>query len=160
MARHALATPRRAVVGWDSGRLAMVLAVLDARCGLAMAGRDVYLNVILPFKVPEGKFIKAAESQGDLKIIEGADPHLEMGAIYELSLENLYPPVLLFRKMKGCDPSAQIIMNVRTSKFMVHDEKNEAKVGDLVTIEESRPLSARKRWRLVEVVERGEGGAA
>ena len=48
----------------------------------------------------------------------------------------------------------------RTAKFMAHDEANEAKVGDLVRIEESRPLSARKRWRLVEVVERGEGGAA
>ncbi|MCH8861618.1 MAG: DNA repair protein RadA [Proteobacteria bacterium] len=39
------ANPRRAVVGWDSGRLAMVLAVLDARCGLGLAGSDVYLNV-------------------------------------------------------------------------------------------------------------------
>jgi DNA repair protein RadA/Sms len=39
------ATPRRTVVGWDSARLAMLLAVLEARCGLAMAGRDVYLNV-------------------------------------------------------------------------------------------------------------------
>ncbi len=40
-----LATPRRAVVGWDSARLAMVMAVLDARCGLALGGNDVYLNV-------------------------------------------------------------------------------------------------------------------
>jgi DNA repair protein RadA/Sms len=39
-----LATPRRAVVGWDSGRLAMVMAVLEARCGLAFAGNEVYLN--------------------------------------------------------------------------------------------------------------------
>ncbi len=38
-------TPRRAVVGWDSGRLSMLLAVLEARCGLALAGNDVYLNV-------------------------------------------------------------------------------------------------------------------
>src|SRR3984957_12180878 len=38
-------TPRRAVVGWDSGRLAMVMAVLEARCGLGFATRDVYLNV-------------------------------------------------------------------------------------------------------------------
>ncbi len=36
-----LATPRRAVVGWDGGRLAMVLAVLEARCGLVLAGKDV-----------------------------------------------------------------------------------------------------------------------
>ena len=47
----------------------------------------------------------------------------------------------------------------RTAKFMAHDEENRAKVGDLVTIEESRPLSARKRWRLIEVLERAEGGA-
>jgi DNA repair protein RadA/Sms len=39
------ATPRRAAVGWDGNRLAMVLAVLEARCGIAFAGRDVYLNV-------------------------------------------------------------------------------------------------------------------
>jgi DNA repair protein RadA/Sms len=39
------ATPRRAVVGWDSGRLAMILAVLEARCGLSFASAEVYLNI-------------------------------------------------------------------------------------------------------------------
>ena len=39
------ATPRRAVVGWDSGRLAMVLAVLESRCGLSFSTCEVYLNV-------------------------------------------------------------------------------------------------------------------
>jgi small subunit ribosomal protein S17 len=39
-------------------------------------------------------------------------------------------------------------------KFYAHDEKNEAKVGDRVRIQETRPLSKTKRWRLVEVVER------
>ncbi len=39
-------------------------------------------------------------------------------------------------------------------KFVAHDEKSEAKVGDRVRIEETRPLSKTKRWRLVEVVER------
>lgn len=39
------ATPRRAVVGWDSGRLAMLLAVLEARCGLNFSSAEVYLNV-------------------------------------------------------------------------------------------------------------------
>lgn len=39
-------------------------------------------------------------------------------------------------------------------KFYAHDEKNEAKVGDRVRIEETRPLSKTKRWRLVEVVEK------
>jgi DNA repair protein RadA/Sms len=46
-------TPRRAVVGWDSGRLAMVLAVLETRCGLSLAGRDVYLNVAGGLRIAE-----------------------------------------------------------------------------------------------------------
>jgi len=40
----------------------------------------------------------------------------------------------------------------RTSKFMVHDEQGEAKVGDIVAIVETRPLSRRKRWALRRVV--------
>ncbi|MEI6195424.1 MAG: 30S ribosomal protein S17 [Verrucomicrobiota bacterium] len=40
------------------------------------------------------------------------------------------------------------------SKFYAHDEKNEAKIGDRVRIEETRPLSKTKCWRLVEVIER------
>jgi len=46
-------TPRRAVVGWDTGRLAMILAVLDARGGLGMGGHDVYFNVAGGLKVAE-----------------------------------------------------------------------------------------------------------
>jgi small subunit ribosomal protein S17 len=41
------------------------------------------------------------------------------------------------------------------TKFMAHDEKNEAKVGDRVLVEESRPMSARKRFMLKRIVERG-----
>ena len=48
-----------------------------------------------------------------------------------------------------------------TTKFKAHDEANDAHVGDTVLIEESRPLSATKRWRLVEVVQRaGDHGGA
>src|SRR5919112_2958761 len=47
-----------------------------------------------------------------------------------------------------------------TTKFKAHDEDNDARVGDTVLIEESRPLSATKRWRLIEVVARaGEHGS-
>jgi DNA repair protein RadA/Sms len=53
VAPSALGTPRRAVVGWDSGRLAMVLAVFEARCGLSFTGRDVYLNVAGGLKIAE-----------------------------------------------------------------------------------------------------------
>ena len=45
-----------------------------------------------------------------------------------------------------------------TTKFKAHDERNEARIGDTVRIEESRPLSASKRWRLVEVVSRAAEG--
>jgi DNA repair protein RadA/Sms len=53
VAPSAYGTPRRAVVGWDSGRLAMVLAVLEARCGLAFGDRDVYLNVAGGLRITE-----------------------------------------------------------------------------------------------------------
>lgn len=45
------------------------------------------------------------------------------------------------------------------SKFYAHDEKSEAKVGDLVLIQETRPLSKLKRWRLTQVVERSAEAA-
>jgi small subunit ribosomal protein S17 len=41
-----------------------------------------------------------------------------------------------------------------SKKFLAHDEKNQCQLGDTVRIEETRPLSARKRWRVVEVVAR------
>ena len=53
VAPSAYGTPRRAVVGWDSGRLAMVLAVLETRCGLALGNRDVYLNVAGGLRINE-----------------------------------------------------------------------------------------------------------
>ena len=42
----------------------------------------------------------------------------------------------------------------KTTRFHAHDEKNEASIGDVVRIMETRPLSKTKRWRLVEVVEK------
>jgi DNA repair protein RadA/Sms len=53
VAPSAYGTPRRAVVGWDTGRLAMVLAVLEARCGLGFGDRDVYLNVAGGLRISE-----------------------------------------------------------------------------------------------------------
>lgn len=48
-----LGTPRRAVVGWDANRLSMLLAVVDARCGVSFAQHDVYLNVAGGLKITE-----------------------------------------------------------------------------------------------------------
>ena len=47
----------------------------------------------------------------------------------------------------------------KSNKFKVHDEKNEAKIGDRVRIVETRPLSKDKRWRLVEILSKGRENA-
>lgn len=44
----------------------------------------------------------------------------------------------------------------KTKKYMAHDENNDANIGDLVTISETRPLSKLKKWRLLEIVERAK----
>ncbi len=53
VAPTALGTPRRAVVGWDPARLSMVLAVLEAHCGVKLSGHDVYLNVAGGLRINE-----------------------------------------------------------------------------------------------------------
>jgi small subunit ribosomal protein S17 len=61
--------------------------------------------------------------------------------------------VAIDRKVKH--PIYGKFMN-KTTKFMAHDEKNEAGIGDTVRIMETRPLSKSKRWRLVEIVEKAK----
>jgi len=53
VAPSVLGTPRRAVVGWDATRLAMIVAVLDARCGLSVGANDIYLNVAGGLRIGE-----------------------------------------------------------------------------------------------------------
>ncbi len=53
VAPSAFGTPRRAVVGWDNNRLAMLLAVLETRCGVNLGNRDVYLNVAGGLRIQE-----------------------------------------------------------------------------------------------------------
>ena len=53
VAASVLGTPRRAAVGWDSSRLNMIVAVLETRCGLALAGHDIYLNVAGGLRINE-----------------------------------------------------------------------------------------------------------
>jgi UbiD family decarboxylase len=61
------------------------------------------------------EFIRLAEQNGELVVIEGVDPNLEMGALYELSLERAQPPVLLFDNINGYPPGYRVLMNIRTS---------------------------------------------
>ena len=62
------------------------------------------------------KAIEFAEEIGDVEFIDGADPELEIGALYELSLQHEHPPVLIFRNIKGFPAGHRIAMNVRSSK--------------------------------------------
>ena len=61
--------------------------------------------------------------------------------------------VAIDRKVKH--PIYGKFMN-KTTKFMAHDDKNEAGIGDTVRIMETRPLSKNKRWRLVEIIEKAK----
>ena len=86
------ATPRRAVVGWDSGRLAMLLAVLEARCGLNFSSAEVYLNVAGGYRLtdPAADLAVAAALVSAL-----ADRPLPDGSIWfgEVSLAGEVRPV-------------------------------------------------------------------
>jgi 4-hydroxy-3-polyprenylbenzoate decarboxylase len=62
--------------------------------------------------------LRIAEEMGGLEIVEGADPHLEMGALYELSLQKPVPPILLFRKIKGFPDNHRVVVNVRSSRVL------------------------------------------
>jgi 4-hydroxy-3-polyprenylbenzoate decarboxylase len=64
-------------------------------------------------------FLDIAKERGELVVVRGADPHLEMGALYELSLRKTYPPVLLFEAIKGYSPKFRVATNVRTSPLLV-----------------------------------------
>jgi len=63
------------------------------------------------------EFLRLAEETGELQVVQGADPHLEIGALYELSLEHAHPPVLLFDNIKGYPPGHRILANIRTSRI-------------------------------------------
>ncbi|HLJ65206.1 MAG TPA: hypothetical protein VKT70_13920, partial [Stellaceae bacterium] len=59
------------------------------------------------------KCIELAGEIGNLQIVEGADPDLELGALYELSLAEESPPLILFRAIKGYPPDYRVAVNVR-----------------------------------------------
>jgi DNA repair protein RadA/Sms len=83
VAPSALGTPRRAVVGWDSNRLSMLLAVLDARCGVSFASHDVYLNVAGGLKItePAADLAAAAALLSSLSGVPLPREHVHFGEI-------------------------------------------------------------------------------
>jgi small subunit ribosomal protein S17 len=62
---------------------------------------------------------------------------------------------IIVRTMRMSKHSKYARITKRYNKFKVHDEKNAAKIGDVVRIEETRPLSKDKRFRLVEILKKG-----
>ena len=92
VAPSSLGTPRRAVVGWDQSRLSMVLAVLEAHCGVKMGGYDVYLNVAGGLRIVE----PAADMAAAAALISSmANAPLPPDAVYfgEVSLSGAVRPV-------------------------------------------------------------------
>jgi DNA repair protein RadA/Sms len=92
VAPTALGTPRRAVVGWDPARLSMVLAVLEAHCGVRLSGHDVYLNVAGGLRIAE----PAADVAAAAALVSSlARAPLPPDAVYfgEVSLSGAVRPV-------------------------------------------------------------------
>lgn len=92
VAPTSLGTPRRAVVGWDSSRLSMVLAVLEAHCGVKLSGYDVYFNVAGGLRIQE----PAADLAAAAALVSSlANAPLPTDAVYfgEISLSGAVRPV-------------------------------------------------------------------
>jgi DNA repair protein RadA/Sms len=92
VAPSSLGTPRRAVVGWDPSRLSMVLAVLEAHCGVRLSGHDVYLNVAGGLRIQE----PAADLAAAAALVSSlANAPLPADAVYfgEVSLSGAVRPV-------------------------------------------------------------------
>src|SRR3954454_4614373 len=92
VAPTSLGTPRRSVVGWDSSRLSMVLAVLEAHCGVKLGGYDVYLNVAGGLRIQE----PAADLAAAAALVSSlAGASLPAEAVYfgEVSLSGAVRPV-------------------------------------------------------------------
>jgi DNA repair protein RadA/Sms len=92
VAPTSLGTPRRAVVGWDPSRLSMILAVLEAHCGVRLSGHDVYLNVAGGLRIQE----PAADVAAAAALVSSlAHAPLPADAVYfgEVSLSGAVRPV-------------------------------------------------------------------
>ncbi|MEG6509714.1 DNA repair protein RadA [Methyloligella sp. 2.7D] len=92
VAPSSLGTPRRAVVGWDTSRLAMLIAVLEARCGVRLGGHDVYLNVAGGLRLNEPAVDLAAAAA---LVSSFANKSVPEGSVYfgEVSLTGAIRPV-------------------------------------------------------------------
>jgi len=129
------ATPRRAVVGWDSGRLAMILAVLEARCGLSFSTCEVYLNVAGGYRLQDPAADLAVAGALVSALSERPVPH-DAVLLGEIALSGEIRPVahaplrlresakLGFRRAWLPSANSKAVAGLSTSGF--------ARLGDLV----------------------------
>src|SRR5690349_4921641 len=82
------------------------------------------------------ELIRLARERGELEVIRGANTYLEMGALYELSLRDRYPPLLLFEDIPGYPKGHRVLMNVRFSRIFQDD----------LSLEALKRFRARRRW--------------
>ena len=82
------------------------------------------------------ELIRLAEARGELERVKGADTHLEMGALYELSLRDEFPPLLLFEDIKNHPKSHRVLMNVRFSRIF----------QDNLDLESLKAFRKRRKW--------------
>ncbi|MCY0879408.1 MAG: 30S ribosomal protein S17 [Firmicutes bacterium] len=85
-----------------------------------------------------------AETKTRRKVREGVVVSDKMQKTVVVAVESLVTHPLYGRRLR------------RTKRYKAHDEENQCKVGDRVRIEETRPLSKEKRWRVIEILERAE----
>ena len=82
-----------------------------------MSGASVSPEHVLAAQGDLREFLRLARETGELVVVEDVDPHLEMGALFELSLERKQPPVLLFDRIKGFPPGYRVLMNIRAARI-------------------------------------------
>ncbi|MEQ8248431.1 MAG: DNA repair protein RadA [Alphaproteobacteria bacterium] len=136
VAPSSLGTPRRAVVGWDSARLAMVLAVLEARCGLSLVGRDVYLNVAGGLRVnePAADLAVAAalvSSLSQVPLAPGSVVFGEIGLSGEVRAVNQAGPRLKEAEKLGFSRAIVPHGSTHGSKMAITEVKRLVEVVDL-----------------------------
>ena len=144
-------SPRRAVVGWDSGRLAMILAVLDARAGLGISSHDIYLNVAGGLKVSE----PAADLAAAAALISSfSGKPLPKEAVFfgEISLSGDIRPApqaeLRLREAAKLGFTRPVVpKGVKTGGQAGLTLESMAHVGDLVSLAGSLPGGATKQPR-------------
>ena len=82
---------------------------------------------------------------------QGAEQGKRQAKVGVVTSAKMQKTVVITVERQGTHPLYKRVVR-RSKNFMAHDEKNECRVGDTVRIQETRPMSAHKRWRVVEIV--------